>query len=370
MSMDHLWLNALEHARKHDSSGAFTFSPSNAGFGLPYDKPELVNHIQASTARQLLLHKGTLAQVPHLVLASFLGRSSVVFANEVFVLLRKDDRQRNPHIRALDHASSNLIQSGWPGENLRMTPVTVEDTVVLAQTWRGDFIYLDGLDAGVTPKIIQSGSWEPNIETLFLSELRPGMTVVDVGANCGYFTLSAAREVGSAGTVISMEPNPKLARLLVQSVYANNFDDRCRVINAAATAENGTVELTIPSEGSSYGTLFGSQRAGQRLQVSGHTLDSITDQSVDVLKIDAEGSEWLVWSGSTQILNRSQNIKIFMEFMPDMINHTIAPSDFLSKIRNFGFDIGLIQDKSVDFTLSDEDLLEKSWSELFIGRKN
>ena len=63
-----------------------------------------------------------------------------------------------------------------------------------------------------------TGRYEPQ-ETAILRELlKPGMTFVDVGANWGYFTLVGAHLVGPSGRVISLEPEPRLFRLLVSNV--------------------------------------------------------------------------------------------------------------------------------------------------------
>jgi precorrin-6B methylase 2 len=55
-------------------------------------------------------------------------------------------------------------------------------------------------------------AYEPAKHALIRRRLRPGMTFVDVGANKGDFTLLAARLTGKAGRVISIEPEPEIAR--------------------------------------------------------------------------------------------------------------------------------------------------------------
>ena len=51
--------------------------------------------------------------------------------------------------------------------------------------------------------------------------LGPGMVVVDVGANWGYFTLVCAHLVGRTGRVIALEPHPRLASMLAENVAEN-----------------------------------------------------------------------------------------------------------------------------------------------------
>ena len=56
---------------------------------------------------------------------------------------------------------------------------------------------------------LAAGSREDQLTTLFRESLKPGATVLDVGAHLGFMTLQAARAVGSQGHVYAAEPNPE-----------------------------------------------------------------------------------------------------------------------------------------------------------------
>jgi hypothetical protein len=66
-------------------------------------------------------------------------------------------------------------------------------------------------------------------------------------------------------------------------------------------------------------------------------LDEIIRGKVDLMKIDAEGSEPLVFEGMRGILERSPNLTIFMEFNIPLIRQTVDPRSFLNRVREFGF---------------------------------
>ena len=55
-----------------------------------------------------------------------------------------------------------------------------------------------------------SGLYEPPVTRVVQRFAAPGATIVDVGANWGYFTLVAAAAVGPAGRVIALEPEPRV----------------------------------------------------------------------------------------------------------------------------------------------------------------
>src|SRR5688572_14768172 len=77
---------------------------------------------------------------------------------------------------------------------------------------------------------------------LFRSLLRPGMTVVDVGANQGIFTLFCANLVGPTGSVIAFEPDPEMFSTLSNNVKAN-ARHRVELHNLALGSQEGQLTL-------------------------------------------------------------------------------------------------------------------------------
>jgi tRNA A58 N-methylase Trm61 len=69
--------------------------------------------------------------------------------------------------------------------------------------------------------IISLPNYEPDIQKVF--KPKPGEIVIDVGAHIGYYTLKAARAVGTKGKVIAIEPNPENFHLLRNNVILNRF---------------------------------------------------------------------------------------------------------------------------------------------------
>ena len=84
-------------------------------------------------------------------------------------------------------------------------------------------MYLNPRDRVITPSMLAYGTWEPVETSLLLDNLRPGDTVIDVGANVGYYTLLAARKVGPRGKVVAFEPDPESFSFLKRNVKANGF---------------------------------------------------------------------------------------------------------------------------------------------------
>jgi hypothetical protein len=97
---------------------------------------------------------------------------------------------------------------------------------MLDQTYLGEIellnlpgfqLYVSREDLGVGFPLLWTGAYEPEIGTVFRRRVKPGMAVLDIGANIGYFTMISASIVGPSGTDVAVEPNPGNVKLLEAS---------------------------------------------------------------------------------------------------------------------------------------------------------
>jgi FkbM family methyltransferase len=152
--------------------------------------------------------------------------------------------------------------------------------------------------------------------------VKPGMTVIDVGANVGQMTLEMATLVGPSGRVVAIEPGAGNVEYLRQHVGANNLGDRVTIIEAACSSEDGgeiaffvgTSNGDLSSVGSGH-TIVGagaitSQTPNLQVietRVPRVSLDGLCrrmDITPAVVKIDVEGAEILVLKGAVDVLRR------------------------------------------------------------------
>jgi len=68
------------------------------------------------------------------------------------------------------------------------------------------------------------GEYEAPVEEVLLSNLRPGSVFYDVGAHIGVFSLIAARNLGSHGSVLVFEPDPSNVRRIKEHASRNHLD--------------------------------------------------------------------------------------------------------------------------------------------------
>jgi FkbM family methyltransferase len=194
----------------------------------------------------------------------------------------------------------------------------------------------DAADAAVTPGL-RSGAYEPHLTAVFERHCRPGMTVVDVGANLGYFSLLASHLVGPSGRVVALEPNSENCRLLVSSLRLGGITNVELFPVAADEAPGWAYYATHVG---SNGGLVDDGDLLSRFGVVVPTLrlDDLVDAKVDFLKMDVEGAEGRVVQGATQIIEKDRPI-VTTELKEEMLQRVSGRSvaDYLGYFGDLGY---------------------------------
>ena len=162
-----------------------------------------------------------------------------------------------------------------------------------------------------------TGTYEKDNEAqIFVSHLTPGMTVIDVGANIGLYSLLAGRKVGPAGRVIAFEPVPEIFDRLQKHILLNGLTN-VTVSRIAVSDTNGSSRLFLGKTGSS-GSLF-RQESSRSIAVDTETLDSFIRRNhvgkVDAVKVDAEGAEMCILRGMQRLLASDKPL-LMLEILP------------------------------------------------------
>jgi FkbM family methyltransferase len=233
-------------------------------------------------------------------------------------------------------------------------------------------IYVDVADQLVGRGIAAQGSYEPHLTAALRRLLKPGYTFVDIGANIGYHSLVAARLVGERGRVIAIEMSPSNCALLRANATANGLTNL--VVHQTAVAERVMQLSFCLPEGTGNGFIADNclDYVGARpaafsavLPVQAVTVDSLipSDQRVDVIKIDIEGSEFRAFQGMKQLL-RCQRPAILMEYFPEMLQHVgqTNPVDLLNFLRAHGYTLHEISMGQDDWTppLSNDEIASRT----------
>ena len=254
---------------------------------------------------------------------------------------------------------------------------------VLTHTHRNEPIYLVPLDLDLTPSILLHGSYETHIERVIAAVLRPGDTVIDVGANVGYHTLAIAAAVGPDGQVHAFEANPEVMRLLKATMFLNqlsnwNGDGRVTLHEKAVLDKSGTITLA------SAPTHYGSGHAitddlksdygpdySSRVEVPAVRLDeAVVDGPVELIHMDIEGSEPLALRGAQAIIERSPKLKIITEWSVTMMGTRADVGGYVAWLADRGFRFWRIEDTASLTPLHRSEVLTLPHCDLFLSRQD
>ncbi len=151
------------------------------------------------------------------------------------------------------------------------------------------------------------GTHERDVIAWYRQYLHEGMCVVDIGAHVGYHTVRFARLVGRTGKVIAFEPYGPSFEILKRNVY------RARLTNVvleqkAVSDQNGYVTLHIAASWAGNSLIKVGERHNQYCQVESVTLDDYFsgDETLDLIKIDAEGAELAILQGMRSLVTRKR----------------------------------------------------------------
>jgi FkbM family methyltransferase len=236
--------------------------------------------------------------------------------------------------------------------------VYLGEQTVLCRVLGKYLMYADAQETGITPHLCMGGYWESWITVALARTLRRGWHCLDVGANHGYYTLIMADAVGPEGRVIPVEPTPRLADLLRQTLDVNGFPTVDVASVAACDRDGETLQLVIPPRRSMNAHL--SREAAPTdvvVDVESVTVDALTRDwpRVDLIKIDVEGAEESVWQGMQQTIAGNPGLVVILEFN---VGRYSDPRGFLGLIEQAGFRLRYIdfeakaKDVTVDQLLS------------------
>jgi FkbM family methyltransferase len=427
-SNDVFWEQVSDFLKKNIAIGDCIAAPVE--FGSRFDNCCLCSELSGSDwARSwVILHKGRLAELDCLVLDELTKVLVPVLANEVFVVFSGSQQlpqiePDSPHMQsfwsyfkdnmqaskttsdrvsqlkdmAKTFVSNHLSADSSPNfqasifhnvkdigsksrsevelsSRFHTKPIYIGDYTILCRVLTKYLCYVESRDISVTPHLCLNGYWESWITQAMARIIEPGWTCVDIGANCGYYSLLMADAVGPSGNVLSVEPNPRLAGLVKKSLAVNGFSDRTKISETAVSDTSGnTVNLFIPNDYWGGGSICGNgtETNGNNIEVQTVTFDDLTLDypRIDLIKIDAEGAEPEIWRGMSQSVKKNPGIKLIMEFSPARYKE---PKLFLKEILDEGFSLAFIDSDSRIKDLSINDCLgldDRPFLDLFLQRK-
>jgi len=194
---------------------------------------------------------------------------------------------------------------------------------------------------------------EVEVQRQLIQSARQGMTVLDIGANIGYYTTILANAVGKGGRVFAFEPNPTCYAELCRNLELNKLRNVSSWQIALGEKDEAGL-LQLPGLGrESHSSLQGNatfQSTGT-VAVAIRSLDGfLADQNcsaVNLVKCDVEGAELQVLQGAKETLRRFRPV-ILMELDPRLLSSFgTKPEQILELLAGLGYSHGALSEHDI-----------------------
>lgn len=194
----------------------------------------------------------------------------------------------------------------------------------------------------IAREVCLTGYYEPPVSRVARRLTRHGGTVVDAGANWGYFSLLAASGVGDGGRVLALEPDPRHFERLTCNIMLNQFSQVTPLQIAAGSCDGLVTLIGYPDESDNRGVsrIPGRETATHGFEVRRTSIDGLTasDHRVDVVKIDVEGAELDVLAGMRHGLATARYASILLELHPTLLREQARePSECIEALLDYGY---------------------------------
>jgi FkbM family methyltransferase len=191
-------------------------------------------------------------------------------------------------------------------------------------------------------EILNFGAYEP-FETQLLKILSvDASTIIDIGANIGWFSLNFAK-FNELARIIAFEPLPSAYSYLERNVLANHLQNQIQIEKLALSDKTGINKFIQPNANSTNSSFINVANSENIVvhEVETTTIDnyfSSHPSPVELIKCDVEGSEFLVFSGGIRIVEKYKPA-IFTEMLRKWSGaFGRHPNELIRLLENLGYE--------------------------------
>ena len=220
---------------------------------------------------------------------------------------------------------------------------------VIVKNIQGSSMILDIKDVGISHELLLTGVHESESTKQIRSEIKPGMNILEVGANIGYYLLIESKLIGDQGRIYAFEPSPVNMRMLKANIALNNIDNLVTTYPHGVGNEAGMQKFYIMSKGnmSSFITRAEDRIIKTRDHIDVEIIrvdDFFKEEAVqfDYVRMDVEGYELEVLKGMQNILTSENSPRgMFIEVHSELLNKIADCSceSFLGFMKGMGYGI-------------------------------
>ncbi|MDI6784852.1 MAG: FkbM family methyltransferase [bacterium] len=191
------------------------------------------------------------------------------------------------------------------------------------------------------------GEYEKETVALCRQKIKPGMTVIDIGAYTGYYTLLFSELVGPDGKVYAFEPHPENYQALLHNIQSSKFPNTIIPFPKAVSNTVGSVPFYQHITDTAKNSLYPADNFKTAISIPSTTLDTflaeIGHPQIALIKMDMEGAELSAIEGMRNLIANNQSLYLITECSPRILARVgLSPLDFLHKLQELGFMISAI----------------------------
>lgn len=216
------------------------------------------------------------------------------------------------------------------------------------------------------------GTFEPRVLSYLKRCVGNGGTIIDVGANIGIYTLEGSLAVGRTGRVISIEALPAHIAAFKENIKLNGINN-VSLIESAVGNSTGFVTLIRPRGGNLGSFTVGSVEGEEAYRVPLGRIDDLLKgqeiNSIDLIKMDIEGSEYRALLGAAQTLTKYRPTLLIELNEPALLGCESSTREVKEVLRANGYRGWRIGRKAVQEIL-DHKVTHRCDECLFVHRDN
>ncbi len=191
-------------------------------------------------------------------------------------------------------------------------------------------------DKGIEKCLYEFGSYEKGIINIIKKNLKTGQIFVDIGANIGLMSCYASNIVGENGKVLAFEANSKTSKILEKNCVLNNSKN-VEIFTLGLGEKKSSALFYENWDVNRGGASFLKQSDEIGTEVEIDTIDNLlSEQKIDMVKIDVEGFELNVLKGGINVLKKNHPIFIIEVSSNREKTIGVAPSEIYHFINSIG----------------------------------
>lgn len=256
------------------------------------------------------------------------------------------DCKKQYYIEEIHQLHANLFDypSFLKGTDVESIKITDHGIYVRSRSQKID-LYLDAVDEHLVPYAMMNFfNYEAQEIEFLKSVVQDNWTILDIGANCGWYSLSLAKKFKGV-TVHAFEPIKKTYEILLHNINHNSLDN-IHAHQIGLSDKNGVIEFlyTPTCSGATSIKLAGqppkTHSEVQKISCQTAKLDSFCKSmniSPDLIKCDVEGAELMVIQGGIEKISTSRPVILIELLRKWAKKFDYHPNAVIESLKNIGY---------------------------------